>query len=496
MAEENLKSKTISSMIWTATQRFGVLILGFVSNLVLAHFLSADDYGVIGMISIFITLAETITDSGLGAALIQKENPTEVDYSTVFWSNLIISIILYIILFFAAPAIAHFYNMDVLVKILRIKALIIILQGLRLIQTTILQKNLNFKKISIIYLTASVISTIVAIVLAVLGWGLWSLVVKTLLDISVRTALFWIFGNWKPKFQFSKVSFKQLFSYGFVMLITSLIITLYGEGQGLIIGKAFSAATLGYYTQAKKLQEIPTNAISQIVNQVTFPVFAKLKDNTEKMKNGLKKIVVGVSYISFPMMLYFFISASPIFNLLFSEKWNPSIPYFRYLCIVGLIDSVNMMNTNIISATGKKGLYFRQQVVKRIIGIILIILSVHFGMTGLLIARVLIEYIFYFINALATKKAINYKIIEQTIDILPNLILAVVIGVITYFLFNFIKIPISNLKIQSLILIIISFLIFTVSFILVSGLLHFKGFKIYKDIILQKLHKENKNKVL
>ena len=493
MEEDNLKTKTISSMLWTATQRFGVLILSFVSNLVLAHFLTADDYGVVGMISIFISLAETITDSGLGQALIQKKDTTDIDYSTVFWSNLILSVALYVVLFFSAPLIARFYNMEILTKILRIKAIIIILQGLRLIQTTILQKQLNFKKISIIYLTASLFSTIVSIVLAILGWGLWSLVVKTLLDISLRTILFWIFGKWKPKFSFSISSFKQLFSFGFVMLITSLIVTLYGEGQGLIIGKAFSAATLGYYTQAVKLQDAPSSALSQIVNQVTYPVFSKLNDDIEKMKKGLKKIIVSISYIAFPMMVFFIVCAPSLFNFLFTSKWNQSIPYFRYLCVVGMIGSINMLNTNIIRATGKKGLYFRLQVIKRIIGIIIIILSVYFGMTGLLIARIIIEYLFFVINAYATKKAINYKITEQILDILPNFLLAFITGLITFFIQTLFHFPSLNSRFESLLIILIMFFIFTPLFIFLSKLLHFKGYSIYKDIILQKLHRDKKD---
>lgn len=490
MADENLKTKTITSMLWTATQRFGVLILSFVANLILAHYLSADDYGVVGMISIFITLAETITDSGLGQALIQKKDTTDDDYSTVFWSNLILSVFLYIILFFSAPFIAKFYNMEILTKILRIKAIIIILQGLRLIQTTILQKQLNFKKISIVYLTASLFSTVISIILAICGWGLWSLVIKTLLDISLRTLLFWIFGHWRPKFVFSHSSFKQLFSFGFVMLITSLIVTLYEEGQGLIIGKAFSAATLGYYTQAVKLQEVPSNALTQIVNQVTFPVFSKLKDDIATLKNGLKKIVTGISYLAFPMMVFFIVCASPIFHLLFTSKWNQSIPYFRYLCLVGMMVSVNMMNTNIIRAIGQKGLYFKLQTIKRIIGLIIIILSVYFGMTGLLIARIIIEYLFFVINAHATKKAIGYKISEQLLDLLPNFLLAFSIGAVTWFIHGFIHFPSLNTRLESLCIILILFFIYTPLFIIISKLFHFKGFYIYKEIIIQRINKK------
>lgn len=484
MAEENLKTKTITSMLWTATQRFGVLFLSFVSNLVLAHYLSPEDFGVVGMISIFISLAETFTDSGLGEALIQKKDTTDIDYSTVFWTNLTISIFLYIILYSVAPFIANFYNMEILTKVLRIKAIIIILQGLRLIHTTILQKQLNFKKISLIYLTASIISTVISITLAIKGWGLWSLVAKTLLDISIRTTLFWIFAKWKPLFKFSIDSFKKLFSFGIVMLITSSIITLYGECQGLIIGKAFSAADLGYYTQAKKMQDVPTNAIIQIVNQVTFPVFSKLNDDIEKMKKAIKKIVVGLSYISFPMMVFFMVCAKPVFQLLFTSKWDASIPYFRYLCLVGMLDSVNTMNTTLVRATGKKGLYFRFQVLKRIIGISLIIASVHFGMSGLLIANVIIEYCFYIINCTVTGKTIHYSIFEQTKDLLPNYLLSFSIGAIVYLAFRSVSLP-------NILQIICVFIVYTGAFILISALLKFKAFYIYKDIIVSKIQKKN-----
>lgn len=490
--QQNLKSKTISSMLWSATQRFGVLILSFITNLVLAWYLSPEDFGVIGMLAIFITLSETFIDSGLGAALIQKKEPTELDYSTVFWSNLFISITLYIILFFTAPLISKFYNMDILTPVLRIKAIVLIIQGFRLIQTTRLQKQLNFKKISIIYLIASFISTVVAIISAIKGAGVWALVIKTLVDVFIRTLIFWIVGKWKPLLKFSKESFKELFSFGGVMLSTSIIITIYSNCQALIIGKAFSAEELGYYTQAVKLEDIPTNAFEQIVNQVTFPIFSQLKDDIEKMKKGLQKIVISISYICFPMMIFFIVCATPIFHFLYPNKWEPAIPYFRYLCLVGMIVSVNTMNTNLIKATGRKGLYFRLQVIKRIVGIILIILSVYFGMIGLLIARVVIEYVFFIINAIVTNKAIKYSIFEQIKDLLPNYILSFLVGTITFLLFKNMNLPISIDRINNFITIFIEFIFYTFTFILISGIFKFKGFCIYKDIFIKKFSKEKK----
>lgn len=484
MKEENLKSKTVSSMLWSATQRFGVLILSFISNLILARYLSPDDYGAIGMLTVFISLGETFIDSGLGAALIQKKDPSELDYSTVFWCNLFISVVLYVLLFFTAPLISVFYNMEILTPILRVKAIALIIQGFRLIQTTRLQKQLNFKTNSIVYLTASFISTVIAIICAVCGLGVWSLVIKTLLDTFIRTCLFWIIGKWKPLFQFSKKSFKELFAFGGVMLSTSIIITLYSNLQTLIIGKAFSATDLGYYTQANKLESIPVNAFDQIVNQVSFPIFSKLKDDQEKMKNGLRKIVICISYIIFPMMVYFVICARPIFLFLFTSKWDASIPYFRYLCIMGMMYTVNTMNTNLIKASGQKKLYFNLQLIKRLIGICIIIGSVYFGMTGLLIALIAIEYLFFFINGFVSKKIINYKIFEQILDILPNYILSIGTGFLVYFVFK-------NIHLSNILLIILEFLMYTTIYIGISALFKFKGFANYKSIVLEKFKKKD-----
>ncbi len=491
--QENLKSKTISSMIWSAMQRFGVLFLSFVSNLILAWYLSAEDFGAIGMLTIFISLSETFIDSGFGAALIQKSEPTELDYSTVFWTNLSISIIIYIILFFCAPFISNFYNLEILTPLLRVKAIVIIIQGFRLIQTTRLQKQLNFKRISIIYLTASFISTVVSIISAILGAGVWALVIKTLLDTFIRTVLFWIIGKWKPMFKFSKQSFSELFSYGGVMLSTSIIITLYNNCLSLIIGKAFSATELGYYTQASKLETVPTTAFEKIVNQVTFPVFSKLQDDIEKMKKGLQKLVICISYVCFPMMIFFIVSAVPIFRLLYPPKWDPSIPYFQYLCLVGMIVSVNTMNTNLIKATGKKGLYFKLQVIKRIIGIILIIASVYFGMTSLLIARIVIEYLFFVINASVTNKTINYKLFEQIKDILPNYILSILVGAITFIISKWIVLPISISRVNALLTIFILLFVYLIFYILLSFIFKLRGFIIYKEIFVNKF-KKNRTK--
>jgi len=223
MAEENLKKKTVSSLVWSACQRFGTLFLAFVGNLILARFLTPNDYGLIGMLTVFISLSETFIDSGLGSALIQKNNPTEEDYSTVFWTNITVSIFCYTILFFLAPWVAKFFGIELLEKILKIKGLVLIIQAFRIIQTTKFQKELNFKNLSIVYFVCSLISTITSIVLAFLGFGVWSLVAKTLVESSLKTIILVVIGKWKPLLCFGWQSFKNLFSYGGVMLLTNIV---------------------------------------------------------------------------------------------------------------------------------------------------------------------------------------------------------------------------------------------------------------------------------
>ena len=482
MSDSKLKEKTISSLIWSACQRFGTIVLAFVGNLVLARFLTPEDFGLLGMLTIFISLSEVFIDSGLGAALIQKENPTEVDYSTVFWSNIFISVFFYGVLFVSAPAIANFYGFEILTSILRIKGIVLLIQSFRIVQTTKFQKELNFKSISIILFFSSVVSTIVSIVLAFLGFGVWSLVAKTLLESFLKTVLIMIVSRWKPLFKFSYSSFKSLFSFGGVMLLTSLVQKFYSSFQSLIIGKAFSAKELGYYTQATKLENVPNSAIEVVVDNVTFPVFSKIKDDFEKNQRALKKILSHISYLTFPLMIIFIICSDSIFDLLYSDVWAPSIPYFRYLCLVGMIFSVNTVYANLIKASGQKRIVIDLQVVKRIIAMMLLILSLRFGMQGLLITRVIIEYGFFIANARATKKIIEYKMFDQIKICLPNYLLSFGVGIIVYFLFR-------GIQMSNLVDILVKSFSYLFFYFLLSYLLKFEAFYSYKNIIFCKFCK-------
>ena len=314
-----LKQQTISGMLWSAIQRFGTMIISFVSNIVLARLLSPDDYGCIGLLAIFIVLAETFVNGGFGAALIQKKNPTQEDYSTVFYWNILVAILLYVVLFFIAPYVAVFYKIPLLSSVLRVQGIILIIHALSIVQLNILRKQLQFKKLSIIQLLSSVISVVVAIILAYSGFGVWTLVFQQLLLAFFVTLILWITTTWKPILCFSINSFKELFGYGSFLLLSDLMNNLCDNIQGLIIGLKFSARDMGFYTQARKLETIPTTSISQVVNLVAFPVYSKLQDNKEQLYLAVQKSSRMMNFLNFPLMILLVVIAEPLIVFLYSD---------------------------------------------------------------------------------------------------------------------------------------------------------------------------------
>ena len=288
--QDNLKRKTVSGMLWSSFQKFGTMGISFVSNIVLARLLTPEDYGCIGMLMIFILVANTFIDGGFGSALIQKKEPTQEDYSTIFYWNLFLSIVLYALLFFTSPLIASFYELPLLSSVLRVQGLVLILNSLSIIQQNRLRKQLLFKKLSVVSIVSALLSLGITIYLAYVGWGVWALVAQQLLMSLFNAVLFWIVGKWAPTFVFSKQSFKELFGFGGYILSSNLINTLCNNVQGLLIGKFFSPVTMGLYAQARKLEEVASTSISSIIDQVSFPVFSEFQDSKERLMGIIKKL--------------------------------------------------------------------------------------------------------------------------------------------------------------------------------------------------------------
>ena len=396
---KTLKQKAASGIIWTALQKYSTMFIRFISGIILARLLTPYDYGCIGMLAIFMVLAEAFIDGGFGSALIQKKQPTQEDYSTIFYWNLGMAVLMYAILFISAPAIARFYNIPLLCDVLRVQGLVLFIYAFNIVQRNQLRKKMNFKMLSIVTITTSIIALGVTIFMAYKGFGVWALVAQNLITAAIPAFVFWFFIKWRPIWTFSWTSFKELFSFGFYMFLTHLLNNFSVKIQGLLIGKMYSPITMGYYSKAHNTESLASESVSSIMTQVTYPLYAEVQNNLQQLANMIRRLTMTISYITFPLLFILLLLAKPIFVLLYSERWLASIPYFQVLCVAGMGVSLTAVNTQAIAAIGKSKVMFVWTLVKRGIGIAMIVGGLFlFGMKGLLAAVVFSNWFSYFVN--------------------------------------------------------------------------------------------------
>lgn len=428
----SLGQQTVSGVAWTTVQRFASLFLAFVANLVLARLLSPDDFGCIGLLMIFISLSQIFVDGGFGSALIQKKEPTQEDYSTIFYWNLFLATILYLILFFLAPLIARFYEIPILKEILRVQGLILFLDAFGLIHKNNLRKTLQFKKISLIVLAANLIAVVVAITMAYNGFGVWCLVAQQLLISGMSTALFWIFNRWKPSILFSEKSLKELFGFGGFILLSNMMVTFTNEVQSLIMGKLYTARDVGHYTQARKLESIMSNTASTVVCQVTFPIFSKFQDDIPQLQNILRRITKVMAFVVFPAMILVILIAKPAIVLMLTDKWIDCVPYFQILCIGGMAEALSDINYNAVAAIGKSRVLFRWTCIKSVLGLLLIIGGSFFGVRGIIWAVTIRFYLVFLIHASLAAHYLDFSIFTQLRDLIEIALVAAAAGALAY----------------------------------------------------------------
>ncbi len=408
--------------------------MSFLANMVLARILSPDDFGNIGLLLVFVAICQAFIDGGFGAALIQKRSVSNIDYSTVFYWNLIVSAILIAVIYFVAPVIGNYYDSELLASLLRVQSIVFLINAFSLVQTAKLTKELNFKVLSIRTIISTFIGAVIAIMLAFKGWGVWSLVIKEIVSALVGAALLWSFCKWSPAWTFSLQSFREMFKFGSLILLSTIVDTVYRNIQSLIIGRAFSVRDLGYYTQAKKMEEVPVMGGTTILTQVLFPVYSSIADQHEYMKSIVRKNIVLITYFTFPIMVLLILVAPSLITILFTDKWSASIPIFQILCIEGMLLPLNCANTEIFKAIGRSDVYFILQTVKRIISVVIILYSVQFGLYAMLWTIAATGIIFYAINIVFTHIIFGYQIGEQLTDIIPNMLLSVIVGFSTWYL--------------------------------------------------------------
>ncbi len=420
-------------MVWTALQKYSTMFIQFISGIILARLLTPYDYGCIGMLAIFMTLAEAFIDGGFGSALIQKKQPTQEDYSTIFWWNLGMALLMYAILFVSAPAISRFYDISLLCKVLRVQGLVLFIYAFNVVQRNQLKKKLNFKVLSIVTITTSIISLGVTIFMAYKGFGVWALVAQNLITAAIPAIVFWFFIKWRPIWTFSKQSFKELFGFGFYMFLTHLINNFSNKIQGLLIGKVYSPAIMGYYSKAVSTEHLASSSISSIMTQVTYPLYAQAQSDLVQLGNMIRRLTMTIAYITFPLLFVLLLTAKPIFLLLYSDRWLASVPYFQVLCFAGMGACLMSVNTQPIAAIGKSKLMFTWTLVKRAIGITAIVGGLYlFGMKGLLGGVIFNCWFSYFVNIGLVSKYIGYKWIRQIVDLSPIAIVSTVAAVVSY----------------------------------------------------------------
>jgi teichuronic acid exporter len=458
-----LKIKAFRGILWSAVDRIGYQIISIAITIVLARLLTPRDYGTIGMLTIFIAISNLFIESGLGQALIQKKTLSNNDISTVFYYNLILSILIYVVLFISAPLIANFFNLQILIPITRVLSLTIIINSLSIVQITILQKNINFRLISIVNLISCALSGILAIFLAIKGYGVWSLVYYTLSSAIIKLFFFWIFSKWLPTLSFSLTSFKSLFGFGSKLLIAGLISTTTNNLINLVIGKLYVPSILGLYTQARRIMEIPSINITQAFQNVSFPLLAKLQDSDQLLKNGYKRLYIFAAFILFPTMFGMIILSYPIVLILLGNQWLACVPLLRWLCIFGLLNPLSAINVNILKVKAKTNIYLKLSLFNQVLQLIILLVTMKFGIEAMTMGIAVYSLVFFARNAYISGKEISYPLFEQLLDI-KNIFLITIVMSSVVLLFT--KILIVNNIFNLILLIVIGFSVYSILSIL------------------------------
>ncbi len=423
----SLKQKSINGVIWNLTEKVGKQFIKIVLGVILARLLTPADYGLIGMITVFFAISMVFIDSGFGLAYIQKKDATEVDASTIFYFNLVVSSLFYVVLWFTAPFIADFYGESQLIELIRVMAIVLIINSFGLVQLVKLQKDVNFKKKTLLTLGSAVLATTAGIIAALLDYGVWSLVIQEVLRAIIKNLGLWIFYKWRPLLSFSIDSLKSLFSFSSWALLMGIVSSIFRNLYVLVIGKFFPIAQLGFYTKAIQFQKMISQQPSNAIGSVAFPVFSKIQDNKEQLKNAIRKFIQHSMFFIAPTAAIFFVIAKPFFLILLTEKWLPMVPYFQLLLIAGVIYPLHMVNIQVLSAQGKMKLSFKISMIRHMFRVLNITVMYRFGVIYIIYGEIFFSYMSLLINTYYTKKLVNYGFLEQLKDISIILLTSIVL---------------------------------------------------------------------
>ena len=481
---KTLREKTINGVIWSAVERISFLGIQFLITILIARALTPSDYGLIGMLSIFIALGSVMIDSGFGQALIRKKDANQTDYSSVFFLNVFLGIVIYLILFLLAPIIANFYNTPELTKIARVAFLVFPINALGLIQNTLINKSVNFKALAKVSILSSILSGIIGIFMAYNGFGVWALVAQSIIINAFKSIFLWVFNNWRPSNIFSFSSIKNIFNFSVNLLATDSIIVLFNNIYTLIIGKFYPISQVGFYNQAKTFVDIPSQTLTMIIQRVSYPVLSTLQDNNTELRSAYRRVINLTVYLNFPLMLGLLSMGNNLFTLLLTDKWIPAVPYFQILCIYGAIFPLHSINVNILKVKGKGKLLMRLEIIRRLLMIIAIVFTIKEGVMIMLIGFLLAAIISILINMYYCGNEIGLSLSTQLKDILIYLSISILISTVMIF--------VDYINVNSLVSIILQVFVGGSIYFILSYFLKLSSFVELKGILFN-LIKKNQN---
>lgn len=438
MESKSLRHKTLKGTIWSSIERFSVQGLSFLIMIFMARVLTPADYGLIGELSVFIAISMSLVDSGFSQALIRKQNRTETDNCTVFYFNIAISAILYGILFISAPTIARFYNEPLLTPLTRVISLVLIINSFGVVQRALLVSNLDFKTQAKASFSGILLGGIVGIIMTYSGFGVWSLVWYQIISATITLFVLWFISPWRPQILYSWQSFRELFGFGSKMAISGIINTLYQNIYLIVIGKVFRPADLGFYTRAQQFAQLPSQNLNDIVQRVSYPVLCTISDNDERLRNVYRRFLRLSAFIVFPLMIGLAVLAHPLIIIILKPQWEFAATLLSILCLSMMWYPIHAINLNLLQVKGRSDLFLRLEIIKKIIGIAILIITIPIGLIAMCIGSIFSSLICLAINTYYTGKLIQVGFFTQMRDLLPTIIYSLSMGVIilgaTYFL--------------------------------------------------------------
>lgn len=431
---DTLKQKTLSGLLWTFFETFAIQGFGFIQGIVLARLLMPSDYGLIAMTGVFFAVSYALVDTGFTSALIRKKERTDIDYSTVYVTNVVLSFVLCLVLCLCAPFIADFYNEPQLIPIVCTNAGLLFVGSFIAVQGARLTIQLDFKTKSKITVLSTVSTGIVSIIMAYMGFGVWSLILPNFFSVLLRGILYYIYQQWFPGFHFSWNIYKEFFSYGSKLMLSSLLNAVYGNVYSLVIGKFYSAASLGYYSKGGGYANLPASILSGVLYKVTFPVLSKVQEDNVRLENAYRKMIRVSAYVVFPVMILLFVLARPLVLVLITEKWENCIVYIQILCFSAIWQPIHSLNVNLLCVKGRSELFLRLEIVKKVIGVVILCVTIPMGLVAMCYGQVLASALFLIINTYYTGKLINVGFFQQIRDLTPTILYTSLMGVSVWFL--------------------------------------------------------------